>query len=257
MYIITSTLLVVGYQINQEHLLQKCEVYHGDSAGKSWIKQQENPGRFYTHCTFIKTHEPCFFGVSAKPKSYLLLVDRAAVILRHPFDSAFSEFKRYVICDAMLVKAVTRNKWNPNKVVTTQAHSTTLLFFKAPTVHCFTAGSAILYMSNHLSKSIVWKFVAFSVLRKSAYRGIPVAFGHIYWVFVRRQLRTLTLLTILATTTPVICAVAAHIKAVMADTAAAYCGLDNILGVAHQYSWWTSGWLKCELTGLTGFVIIV
>ena len=102
-------------------------------------------------------------------------------------------------------------------------------------------------MSNHLSKSIVWKFVAFSVLRKRAYRGIPVAFGHIYWVFVRRQLRTLTLLAILATTTTVICTVAAHIKAVMDDTAAAYCGLDNILGVFHQYSWWTSAWLKCEL----------
>ena len=76
-------------------MLQKCEVYHGDSGGRNWLKRPDSPGRFYSHCPYIKTHEPFFWEPSGKPKSYLLSVERAAIILRHPFDSALSEFKRY------------------------------------------------------------------------------------------------------------------------------------------------------------------
>ena len=51
---------------------------------------------YFTHCPYIKTHEPYIYEPSAKPRSYILSVNRAALILKHPFDSAFSEFKRYV-----------------------------------------------------------------------------------------------------------------------------------------------------------------
>mgnify|MGYP001804338159 CR=1 FL=1 len=87
---------VAGYHVNQEHLLQKCEVYHGKKDWSNWIQQPETPDIFYTHCPYIKTLEPYIYEPSAKPRIYILSVNRAALILRHPFDSALSEFKRYV-----------------------------------------------------------------------------------------------------------------------------------------------------------------
>ena len=48
-------------------------------------------------CPFVKTHEPCFPGVINQSKRDMAAqVSRAAIILRHPFDCALSEFKRSV-----------------------------------------------------------------------------------------------------------------------------------------------------------------
>ena len=97
-YLLTHQFLLIikteftGFETNQEALLKKCEVYHGYDT--KWMTREDSPGRYYTHCLYVKTHEPFFERPPPKIGSLILTVDRAAVILRHPFDSALSEFKR-------------------------------------------------------------------------------------------------------------------------------------------------------------------
>lgn len=45
-----------------------------------------------TTCLFIKTHEPWYWN----PK-HSLIADKVTLLLRHPYDSAFAEFKRLVL----------------------------------------------------------------------------------------------------------------------------------------------------------------
>jgi len=90
---------VHGFETNQEALLKKCEVYHGYDT--KWMTREDSPGRYYTHCLYVKTHEPFFERPPPKIGSLILTVDRAAVILRHPFDSALSEFKRLKVREAL------------------------------------------------------------------------------------------------------------------------------------------------------------
>ena len=86
---------LVGYEKTQESLLSHCEAYHIDDEhkfSKRFFQLPKSKSRIYTKCPYIKTHEPWFSDGDWK---YYNLADRAALVLRHPYDSALSEFKRY------------------------------------------------------------------------------------------------------------------------------------------------------------------
>ena len=86
-----STLNFLGYHASQDYLLGQCEVYRGPT--RKVVSQMDHPITDYrTHCLYVKTHEPWF--PSNIKKSYYKTATRAALILRHPFDSALAEKKR-------------------------------------------------------------------------------------------------------------------------------------------------------------------
>ena len=59
---------------------------------------------YRTHCLYVKTHEPWFR--SNMKLSYYKNATRAALILRHPFDSAFAEKKRLESYSQLLVNVL-------------------------------------------------------------------------------------------------------------------------------------------------------
>lgn len=101
----TSILYFIGYEQTQEYLLSHCETYHIErdrrpdsifpklpSGSKDNDKQPLDT--MSTHCPYIKTHEPWFKSPSDWKYFKLAEADRTALVLRHPFDSALSEYKR-------------------------------------------------------------------------------------------------------------------------------------------------------------------
>jgi len=83
----------VAFDKGQEDLLAECDFYHR-SPSKYKRKDKE---MWISKCPFVKTHEPCFSGGRGQAKQEMMgQASRAAIILRHPFDCALSEFKRSV-----------------------------------------------------------------------------------------------------------------------------------------------------------------
>ena len=89
--------------------MSHCEAYHIDDEhkfSKRFFQLPKSKSRIYTKCPYIKTHEPWFFDGDWK---YYNLADRAALVLRHPYDSALSEFKRYTKhCDKVGYREATQ-----------------------------------------------------------------------------------------------------------------------------------------------------
>ena len=63
----------------------ECETYNRILSHKyKMLTDREN-----TTCLFLKTHEPWYWN-----EQHSLLADKVVLLLRHPYDSAFAEFKR-------------------------------------------------------------------------------------------------------------------------------------------------------------------
>ena len=76
------------YTWPREKRHDECEVYHREKATPD--QHMKNVKR--SHCLFFKSHEPWYLQKDVNRYSV-----RGALLLRHPYDAAFSEYKRYYI----------------------------------------------------------------------------------------------------------------------------------------------------------------
>ena len=78
-----------GYTLPTQEQQDYCSYYSLKLDKEWWRKVQESP--FYRiNCLFLKTHQPFFGENFTLEENY----SKATLLLRHPYDAAFTSFKR-------------------------------------------------------------------------------------------------------------------------------------------------------------------
>ena len=83
----TTNFVIVVYTWEREKRHRACEVYDGY---QDYVHKLQHG--MQTHCLFYKSHEPWWKSA----KTVCEGTSRGVLLLRHPYDAAFSEYKRWV-----------------------------------------------------------------------------------------------------------------------------------------------------------------